>query len=397
MHAALKDLDALFQPIGAEAFINDYFDQKPLHLKGSADKFQEVMTWSHLGNLLSQLSLWSQRSMELVLDKQRVAPDQYCAPAIGRDGHQVLRPDAKKVKAFLSRGATLVANDIDYLTPGMRQVASLLETAFGAKAQANLYLSSKRRQGFSAHYDTHDVFALHVEGEKTWHLYSGRGTHPIAHPAFELPMEQKEREKGELVTEVRMQPGDLLYLPRGWYHDALADDGGCVHIAMGLTYPIGLDVLGTLFERCVAEPAFRQNLPRDPAALKEYLETLGAKLYDVVTSDPVLQQTKALQSGFAYDREAYHLPDLLEEPAIDFQVQANGIRLVEQGGRFGLLKEGQKGAVEVPANVSPMVAWVLERDAFALSDLCQAFSKEPKTNVEQFVEDMKRMALIRAA
>src|SRR3546814_12960582 len=36
---------------------------------------------------------------------------------------------------------------------------------------------------------------------------------------------------------IRMQPGDLLYIPRGRYHDALASENGALHIAFGVTLP----------------------------------------------------------------------------------------------------------------------------------------------------------------
>ena len=59
-----------------------------------------------------------------------------------------------------------------------------MEQALGGKVQGNLYLSSRRRQGFAAHFDTHDVYAVHVEGTKTWHVYEGRAADPIAHAMF---------------------------------------------------------------------------------------------------------------------------------------------------------------------------------------------------------------------
>ena len=65
----------------------------------------------------------------------------------------------------------------------------------------------------------------------------------------------------------RLRPGDLLYLPRGQYHYALADDGPCVHIAWGVTYPIGMDVVSYAFERMVGEAVGRANLPRDRAGV----------------------------------------------------------------------------------------------------------------------------------
>ena len=107
--------------------------------------------------------------------------------------------------------------------------------------------------------------AVHVEGTKTWHVYEGRAKDPIAHPMFRsLTAEQHEKARGGKLMDVQMEPGDLLYLPRGQYHDALADEGGAVHIAFGVTYPIGVDVMSLLFERVIAEP----RVPRQPAAAR---------------------------------------------------------------------------------------------------------------------------------
>jgi ribosomal protein L16 Arg81 hydroxylase len=392
--------DDIMAPLGAERFFAEYEGKKPLHLKGSADKFAKVMSWPALNDLLGQATIWSSGSLNLVLDKQMLPAASYCAAAPGRDGGQVLRPDPDKVKDCLRRGATLVANDIDHLSAGLTAFANAMETALQGKVQGNLYLSSKRRQGFAAHFDTHDVYAVHVEGTKTWHVYAGRATDPIAHPMFKsLPPEHHEKAKGELLMEVKMEPGDLLYLPRGQYHDALADDGGAVHIAFGVTYPIGIDVLTFLFDRMLAEPAFRANLPRagqpgSERALAERLAILAGRISAVLADQKTVAQLRAVQRGFRYPRHAYNLPALLDEPVEEiFRVRADGIRLVEQGGRFGLVREGAKGAIEVPAEVSRMVAWVLDRRQFTRAQLIGAFPQSRAAEHDKLLNDLVAMRL----
>ena len=393
--------DAIMQPLGAERFFAEYDGKKPLHLKGAADKFAEVLTWARLNDLLGQATIWSQNSLQLVLDKDLIPAARYCAPAIGRDGGQVLRPDPDKVKDFLRRGATLVANDIDHLSAGLTAFADAMERALRGKVQGNLYLSSRRRQGFGAHFDTHDVYAVHVEGTKTWHIYEGRAKDPIAHPMFKtLGREHHEKAKGAKLMDVHMEPGDLLYLPRGQYHDALADQGGTVHIAFGVTYPIGMDVMTFLFDRVAAEPEFRANLPRldhpdAAAALQGHLSALSDKIGKVLTEPRTAAQIAALQRGFRYPRYAYDLPDLLEQPADDrFRVRAKGVRLVQQGGRYGLLQEGARAATEVPADVSALVAWVLERPEFARSELGAAFAERRAAELDLLLRDLGTMRLI---
>jgi mannose-6-phosphate isomerase-like protein (cupin superfamily) len=391
--------DEIMAPLGADRFFAEYEDKQPLHLKGTADKFAQVMTWAKLNELLGQATIWSQASLRLWLDKEPILPARYCQSALSRDGLQMQQPDPGKVKDFLRRGATLVANEIDHLNPGLTAFAQAMEQALFGKVQGNLYVSSRRRQGFASHRDRHDVYAVHVEGTKTWYVYEGRATVPIQHPFCDTTPSQDEQAKGRLLMEVKMEPGDLLYLPRGQYHDALADEGGAMHIAFGVTYPIGLDVLTLLYERAAAEPLFRTNLPRPggPAAeraLTERLAGLAEKVKTMLAEPATAAQIKAMQKGYRYPRNSYNLPDLLSEAADDrFRVKSQGIRMVQQGGRFGLRSEVTRGATEVPGEVAALVAWVLERPQFSRSELALAFPERSAAQLEQLLRDLRAMRL----
>jgi lauroyl/myristoyl acyltransferase len=68
--------------------------------------------------------------------------------------------------------------------------------------------------------------------------------------------------------------------------------------------------------------------------------------------------------------------------------------LVQQGGRYGLLQEGSRAATEVPANVSALVGWVLERREFARSELAAAFPERQAAEVDQLLRDLGTMRLI---
>jgi ribosomal protein L16 Arg81 hydroxylase len=399
MRTPAFSFDEIMAPLGLERFLAEYEGKKPLHLKGQPGKFAEVMNWGKLGDLLSQATIWSQASLQLVLDKQPVPATSYCASAPGRDGGQVMRPDPDKVQEYLRRGATLIANDIDHLNRGMTAFADAMEQTLGGRVQGNLYLSSRRRQGFAAHFDTHDVYAVHVEGTKTWHVYEGRAADPIAHVSFRsYGQEHHDQAKGKLLMDVHMEPGDLLYLPRGQYHDAIADEGGAVHIAFGVTYPIGLDVVSMLFERMMREPLFRANLPRldgpDDRALIERLRALADGITTALAEPKTVEQIKAMQRGFHWPRHAYELPGLLAESAEErYRVRASGIRLVQQGGRFGLVREGSRAATEVPADVSAMVGWVLERRQFSRAELARAFPECQAAQLDSLLRDLGAMRL----
>jgi len=393
------DFNDIMAPIGADTFMAEYEGKKPLHLKGGADKFAEVMTWSLLNDLLGQASIWSSQSLMLVLNKEQIAAQAYCTPSAGRDGGQVLRPDPAKVKDYLRKGATLIANDIDHLSAGLTAFSRTMEQALGGKVQGNLYCSSQRRQGFAAHFDKHDVYAVHVEGTKTWYVYEGLAENPINHPMFKsYGQDHHDKAKGKLLLEVKMEPGDLLYLPRGQYHDALADEGGAVHIAFGVTHPIGMDVMSILFERALADPIFRGNLPRsDKGGLDERLERLADKIGDILKDSETIAAVARFQKSFSYPRYGYDLPGLLEakvEPS--YRVHAADIKLVEQGGRYGLVKAGSRQAVEVPGDISDMVDWVLKRQQFSRGDLAKAFPNQPAKALDKLLTDLGTMRLTEA-
>jgi ribosomal protein L16 Arg81 hydroxylase len=206
-----------------------------------------------------------------------------------------------------------------------------------------------------------------------------------------------EQAKGKLLMDVHMEPGDLLYLPRGQYHEAVADEGGAVHVAFGVTYPIGLDVVSMLYERMMYEPIFRANLPRlgaDGRALTDRLRVLSDGIAAVLAEPKILEQIKTMQRGYHYPRHSYALPDLLAEAAEErFKVRAAGLRMVQQGGRFGLVGEGSRAATEVPADVSAIVGWVLERKQFARSELAQAFPDRQSSQLDQLLRDLGAMRL----
>ena len=107
-----------------------------------------------------------------------------------------------------------------------------------------------------------------------------------------------------------------------------------------------------------------------------------------------LEQIRTMQRNQRYPRHSYDLPGLLEEAADErYRVRASGIRMVQQGGRFGLVREGSRAATEVPADVSAMVGWVLERQQFSRDELARAFPERQPAQLESLLRDLGAMRL----
>jgi ribosomal protein L16 Arg81 hydroxylase len=386
----------ILDPVTPDTFFADHYDKKPLHIPGDPDKFAGLMDWEILTDLLNQTAIWCSKSLLLVEDRQMIPPPAYCESAEDRAGNTVSRPVAEKVMRFLRDGASLVANDIDTLTPKLSAVADAFEEAFDAKTQVNLYCSWKQRQAFNSHFDTHDVFALHVEGEKTWRVYSTRMPHPIRHArhgnaAYDEPTHEKQR--GPLLMEVTMRPGDILYLPRGWYHDALASSGGTVHMAFGVTGLIGFDVVSGLSDFAVEDELFRLNLPlsRDgDAALAERLGALGERLSALSRDPKFVESIKAYRAGYRMPRGGIALPVEIQEKR--FRVTDPSLRIGKQGARAILI--GSKGGVPIPPGREALVAWVVDRKRFDRGDFLKAHSAFATGDLDRLLLDMVSMGVL---
>ncbi len=386
----------LIAPIDEADFFATYHDRRPLHITGgAADRFSQIMSWDILTRLLNMTSVWTEDTLQLVLDKVPIPREAYCGEGVGKRALGRLQPDAEQVKAWLRRGASLVANDIDTLWPGLSAAFDLIEKRLGAKVQSNLYCSWAQHQAFEAHFDTHEVFALHIEGEKTWRVYRGRTDRPIAHDSFRaLTKAFHDANRGPVLLEVTMRPGDILYIPRGYYHDALADSPS-IHLACGVTYPIGVDIVGILHQHTYSHSAFRANLPLADAggqALQAHIADLAQRLAEIAKSDHFHRDIQRFRETFGYQRGGFDLP--ADAADREYVVHGAGLSIARHDGKNVL--SGTKGAVTIPDGMENVVAWMLARQSFLESEYSAAFAPMASGQRQQALASMISMKIVAA-
>lgn len=403
-------LNDLLAPLPPEQFFAEYHDRQPLHLKGGAAKFAQVLSWRQINRLLDMSHIWTDHSLKLVMDGTPVPAAQYCGPATTRENLQGLQPDAAKVQDWVRRGASVVMNDVDSLTPGLAAVSDALEGAGLGKAQANVYISWQSHKAFPAHYDTHEVWAVQVEGDKYWNVWEGRADYPIGHPLFRSQnQEHHERAKGKLRAKVLMQPGDLLYLPRGWYHDALAEAPASVHVAYGVHAPLGMDVMNILLERVLYESDFRKPLPRqDGSAAQKFALTsraaqLGQRLAELARDPKVMEVLEGFVRNYRFKRGGYDMlaarglapPEAAAATGDDtpaFKVLAQGARPVRRGADFVLKTE--RGALPLSPPEAEAAGWLLARPDIAEPELRAA---HPGVDAAGLIARLRDAGLLAAA
>ena len=398
-------LAQLLAPMPPETFFAEHHDRLPLHLKGSPEKFAAVLSWRQINRLMDMTHGWTSQSMQLVLDGKPIPPEQYCARATGRDAPgQLMQPVAARVREWVGKGASLVLNDVDSLTPGLASVSHAIEGAALGKAQANVYISWQSHRAFHAHYDTHDVWAVQVEGEKHWNIWEGRAEWPISHPLFRPSQEQHDQAKGKLRARILMKPGDLLYLPRGWYHDALAEAPASVHVAYGAHAPNGMDVMNILMERVLYETPFRQPLPRQDGssaarfALTQRAGQLGARLAELAKDPKVMEVLERFVGDYRFERGGNDLLGWrgLAAPAVadpgetaTFRVVAGGARPVRRGAEWVL--KAASGTLPLSPAEAEAAQWLLARPDITEPELRAA---HPGTDAPALLARLRDAALL---
>jgi hypothetical protein len=188
--------------------------------------------------------------------------------------------DAAALNERLQSGATLILDAANEVSPPLQRVCGDLAASFLCASQANLYACWGTTQGFDVHWDDHDVFVVQVEGAKRWALYGATRSWPSRRDrsgGHERPSSPQE--------EFVLEPGEVLYLPRGWWHAAVGLGVPTLHLTIGLTRKTGADFLDWLATEALGDPLARADLPleQDDTALGG---RIAALLHALADKDP---------------------------------------------------------------------------------------------------------------
>jgi hypothetical protein len=158
-----------------------------------------------------------------------------------RDGF----PDAAAVRRHMDRGATLKLNQLQDWHRQTRDVARGLEEFLPVAANSYVFWTPDESRGMLPHRDAAHVVAIQLEGRKRWHLCAD-ADQVGASAGLDV-------DAGRPTHEFTMEPGDVLYLPHGWPHDAVAKDGPSLHLTFTLTEPTPEDLAEAFLRRFVED------------------------------------------------------------------------------------------------------------------------------------------------
>ena len=168
--------------------------------------------------------------------------------------------DDKLVRLF-SEGATLVLQGLHRTWAPLTHFSQGLAADLGHPVQVNAYVTPPENQGFSDHYDVHDVFVLQTHGRKQWRLRRPVRPAPLRDELWtdrRAEVEAAATQPPEL--EAVLEPGDCLYLPRGWLHAATAQGEVSTHVTIGVHTWTRHHIARHLLDRALAEAGAREDV-----------------------------------------------------------------------------------------------------------------------------------------
>lgn len=376
----------LLDPVGVDEFLDAYWETEALLIqRDDPHYFAALPGLDDLDELITATTSGRARSIgdgRLVkTDAGGVASSREIP--LDREGI----PDIQHVYRAYSEGHTLVLNRLHRRSSAVSLLCRAIEGALHHPVGANLYLTPRHGQGFRPHVDTHDVFILQLHGVKEWH---------VADPVSDLPLESQKHHLAAMPSagfrSWTVSAGDVLYLPRGFPHEAMTTGESSVHLTVGVHVYRWVDLLREaldFFAEDELEP--RQALP--PAFLDDSLD--GARLSELATrfaraltesslADRAKERlgTGLLGAGKAAGRGHFRSLDGLVDLTSDAVVaRVPGLMCRVRTSADEATIEFATNYVSGPPRVEPALRFVAEHERFAVGELPGAISVEDKLDL----------------
>ena len=363
---AAIDFDDIIAPIPRAQFFTEYWEKKPVVTRARArDFWTPLFSMKDVDKAITYTRPTSKR-IEIATE-QGFVRDNYFYP----DGTANLT----LVREIYLSGSTLLLGGLEKDWEPLAIFAANLDRTLCHHVAFAIYLTPPNFHGIRAHYDTQENFLLQVEGSKRWRVYP---------PVHELPpvegsyrTVEKERLGAPLIDTI-LEPGDALYIPRGFVHEGEAGDAASLHITVDVHVRTWTDFLGdTLAALAEKDPRFRRSLPTGFLHDEQALAALAAEFRSMLDtfaasasvddgvwkhSERVLLERPPVPDGHFTSLHVDIRPDTVVRKR-----RTSFTRVFARDGAAGIQFSGNQ--IVGPPKIEAALRFVAEHETFTPSDL----------------------------
>lgn len=329
-------LEEALAPVSIDEFLRTYVGRQYALLRGTTGRFHSLLSWQTLNEALERVRV-NENRVSLVRQAKSMPRESYVQSSKSGNSQYLIGPAVVK---HIADGATLIVNQVDELFPDVRRLAESCERIFQIYVSANLYAGWRRDNGFDVHWDSHGTLILQLRGRKDWKVWNPTRQHPLPGDGPEITL----RPTDDPTWEGTLADGDVLYMPRGWWHVAWPRDEPSVHITIGLNHPTGLDMLNWAMGRIRGAVDVRMDIPlwQDTETKASWLKAVREACVAAL-DDQALEAFMLHTTARAHSRPVVRLPE--QSIPTDMPAIENTTRLRLSRGRRLHLKPADRGMV----------------------------------------------------
>ncbi len=381
-------------PYSVEDFYNTYHEKDILHVsRNNANYYNNILTSKEISDFLDRQDIFYP-SLRIVKNGKELPMGEYTKKGVPIGHHKkdgVIHTE--KAFALFNAGSTLVIQGGQRYFDNLSKCCLHLSNNFSSPVQANLYITPNKSQGFNPHWDTHDVFVLQISGTKTWQLYGFEKELPTKSQSFV----SKGYDKKPIQT-LQLSPGDFLYVPRGYVHDAMADDGISAHITIGILSYTWARFFTEAFPQLEEFKEFREAVPfwkgeELHTLVKEKLEVLKEKI-NQLDFNKSISRLSANHNKMQAQPVNNYFQSLLD---ID-RISSTSVFGLNEAVIYTIKKEEDTlkiayldKAISLPANAETIIDTMFEKKVFSFNDLPDHL---PEENKKAFVRQLIKEGMI---
>ena len=204
-------------------FFGQYWDAETVAIsRKNHEYFGDVLNLESLKILLFE-SDFTAKQVQLNKETVPVAVEEYT------NSSGCVMPE--KLLEHWKLGFSFILHDLGDRVPNLKRLYVDLAKRFKRPLLSKVYITPAGNYAYKPHFDSHDLFVLQIAGKKDWKFYES----PRELPLFWEPVDKEMFVPGEITKEVTLETGDLLFVPRGKMHSAIANDSFSVHITIGVS------------------------------------------------------------------------------------------------------------------------------------------------------------------
>ena len=229
MPGSTNTIDHVLGKLSVETFLRDYWQKKPVLIRGAFPGFESPLAPEELAGLACEADAPSR----LILEHGDERDWQLKMGPFTEDDFRALPED----------GYSLLVTDCEKLIPELMEIVERFRFVPDWRIDDLMISYAPPGGSVGAHIDEYDVFLLQAHGRRRWQIEN-----PPVHTAYREGLDVRILTDFTPSDEWVLEPGDMLYLPPGIPHHGVAVDD-CMTYSIGFRAPTQADLVGGVCDR----------------------------------------------------------------------------------------------------------------------------------------------------